>query len=125
MSIIISGFGHVLVATNEQIVLLLAGLWLIGRGLGAGETWLRNRYEWSPVLWRPVRRWYAAGATITGVDQRKYHVLDFDVNPEQLWVRVVDDEADEDAESRWEPISKFMQPIEYAQRIRRDQEVSR
>lgn len=119
MSIIISGFGHVLVATNEQIVLLLAVLWIAGRALSAVENWLRNRYEWSRDLWRPVRRWYAVGTTITGVDRRKYRVLDYDTDAEQDWVRVID-EADEDAESRWEPISQFMQPLEYAQRTRRE-----
>lgn len=118
MAIIISGFGHILVATNEQIVLLLAGLLLAGRALGAAENWLRNRYEWSRDLWRPIRRWYAVGATITSVDQRKYRVLDFDVNPEQLWVRVTDEAGETD--SRWEPISKFMQPLEYARRTRRE-----
>lgn len=117
MAIIISGFGHILVATNEQIVLLAAVLWLVSCVLGAGEGWLRNRYEWDRQLRRPVRRWYAAGNRITGVDDRRYYVLDYDTAPEQVWLRVaVDDEADE-SPSRWEPIAEFKQPVAAARQL--------
>lgn len=115
MLITITIFDHTVHVGTMGAVLFVAGLWLACQAV----EWLRNRYEWDRSLWRPVRRWYAAGSRITGVDQRTYFVHDYDVDPEQTWVRVsVDDEADE-TDSRWAPIAEFMQPLKYA-RTRRE-----